>query len=98
MLLLTPVLALLFAAVTTASTSLICSSDLYGNPMASDGTAVTLALPFAKADPAGQIGVGRIFAEPTFFRPRFSALKNPWPTEKMVQLPMIWRFSGCPAV
>lgn len=93
MLLLLAIFTPFFLAITTESTSMICSSNLYGRPSASDSTAVAQALPFARTDPDGQMDAGRIFAEPAFFQPRFSALKNTWPRD-MVQLPMIWRFSG----
>ena len=88
-------LAILFAG--SESESLTCSIGLYGTPAISDTANLLLALPYAKGDPQGQIDAGRIFAEPAFLNPRFSQLKNSSPN-RMVQLPLLWRFSGCPII
>jgi len=79
-------------AISTQCTSILCSSALYGHPAVSDVGTVTQAIPFAKSDPDGQMDAARIFAEPAFFTPSFSALRNGWPS-RMVQLPLIWRSS-----
>lgn len=92
MLLLTALLALTLFNISTQCISILCSSDLYGQPLGSDVAAVAQAIPFAKTDPYSQMDATRIFAEPAFFAPTFSALKNRWPSS-MVQLPLIWRFS-----
>jgi hypothetical protein len=92
MLLLPALLALPLFAICTQCTSILCSSILYGNPHVSDVAAVAQAIPFAKSDPDSQMNAARVFAEPAFFTPSFSALKNGWP-HTMVQLPMIWRYS-----
>ena len=84
---------LLQLAVQTMGISMVCSWDLYGRPSVSDSAAIAKALPFAKDDPDRQINVRRVFAEPAFLKPKFSALKNRWPYNKMVQLPLIWRYS-----
>lgn len=92
MLLLPAFLALALFTISTQCTSILCSSNLYGQPRGSDIAVVAQAIPFAKSDPDGQMDVARIFAEPAFFTPSFSALKNGWPS-RMMQLPLIWRFS-----
>ena len=84
---------LLQLAVQTMGISMVCSWDLYGRPSVSDSAAIAKALPFTKDDPDRQINVRRVFAEPAFLKPKFSALKNRWPYNKMVQLPLIWRYS-----
>lgn len=76
-------------------TSIKCSYNMYGRPTASDAAAVVRAMPFATKDPDGQMAATRIFAEPAYLKPSFNYLKNEWPT-RMVQLPMIWRFSKFP--
>lgn len=95
MLLLPPLLALVLLTTLTQCTSIVCSSNLYGQPSASDVAAVAQAMPYVKSDPDGEMDATRTFAEPAFFTRSFSALKNSWPT-RMVQLPLIWRFSGFP--
>ena len=72
--------------------SLICSDDIYGRPAVADSATITEKLPFIKNDPDRQMDAFRIFAEPGSFHPRFSAFRNPY-ASRMVQLPMIWRFS-----
>lgn len=72
--------------------SIKCSYNMYGRPSTSDAAAVVQAMPFARKDPDDQMAATRIFAEPTYLKPSFNYLKNEWPT-RMVQLPMIWRFS-----
>ena len=92
MLFVLPIFALSLSISKIITKSIICSPELYGRPSASDSATVARALPFVKDDPDDELSAGRIFAEPGVFRPRFSALENKWET-KMVQLPMIWRFS-----
>lgn len=76
-------------------TSIICSSKMYGRPTIPDAAAVVQAMPFATKDPDDQMAATRIFAEPAFLTPSFNYLRNDWST-RMVQLPMIWRFSRFP--
>jgi len=81
MILLFPFLAFLLFSIPAAGTSMLCSIDLYGKPSPADSEMVAKALPFAKDDTDSQMDAGHIFAEPAFFKPRFSALKNKWPTK-----------------
>ena len=71
--------------------SLLCSSDIYGQPDLHDSTALTNELPYVKYDPDNEMKANRIFAEPAVLQPRFKALKNLYKAQ-MVQLPMIWRY------
>ena len=74
--------------------SLLCGSNLYGVPSLSDSLTVASRLPYVKEDPDGEMDLPRIFAEPSFFQPKFRTMQNTWPS-KMVQLPTIWRYSQC---
>ena len=82
---------LLFAH-TTVGGSLICSSSAYGLPLADDGLRVVQELPYIKNDVDSQRTAQRTFAEPIFLKPKFASLKNKW-SDRMIQLPLIWRYS-----
>jgi hypothetical protein len=92
LLLLPAALAATLIAFTGASPSVVCGSQIYGQPRPDDALGVAGTLPYAKSDPDHQAAAARTFAEPAFFTPRFQALTNTWQTS-MVQLPMIWRYS-----
>lgn len=78
--------------LTRASPSAVCGAQIYGHPEPNDALGVAGAIPFAMTDPERQADAARVFAEPAFFTPKFSALQNQWQTS-MVQLPMVWRYS-----
>jgi len=85
-------LAATLIAVPTRCANVICGSQVYSHPDPADALRVAGAVPFSRADPEHQADAARIFAEPAFFSPKFSALLNSWQTN-MVQLPLVWRYS-----
>ena len=85
-------LAFLCLGITAGSPSVVCAAQIYGQPNPADVNNVLSAVPYAKLDPENQANAARVFAEPSFFSPRFQPLENKWQTS-MVQLPLVWRYS-----
>ena len=73
---------------------LLCNeqADIYGH-VSKDGAAQLVKfIPFyGKPDGQANFKAPRVFAEPGFFDPRFSALQNPTQSLEMAQMPRLWK-------
>ena len=71
----------------------LCDKDLFGAPKLEDCYQAMFWIPYinqpAKDSPDAK--AFRVFAEPQFLNPPFSAVKNPYAPKAIVQLPKIWK-------
>lgn len=79
-------------------TEQLCDKDLFGTPNVDDCYHAMFWIPYmnspAKQSPAAT--ANRLFAEPQHLDPPFSAVKNKWAPNAIVQLPRIWKFGTSP--
>ncbi|CAF9917860.1 MAG: hypothetical protein ALECFALPRED_000385 [Alectoria fallacina] len=75
----------------------LCDKDLFGAPKLEDCYQAMFWIPYinqpAKDSPDAK--AFRVFAEPQFLNPPFSAVKNPYAPKAIVQLPKIWKHGSC---
>lgn len=72
---------------------LLCDKDSYGTPSAEDCYQAMFWVPYINqpARDSADAKAPRLFAEPQYLNPPFSAVKNAYAPKAIVQLPKIWK-------
>ena len=74
--------------------SLVCNSEVFGNPKVEDCSQALLEIPFARRPPGSfQSRYPHFFAEPQFQEPPFHLVTNNYRPQAIIQIPKIWKRS-----
>ena len=73
---------------------LLCDKDIFGTPSAEDCYQAMFWIPYMNppARDSADAKAPRLFAEPQYLNPPFSAVKNAYAPKAIVQLPKIWKY------
>ena len=73
---------------------LLCDKDSFGTPSAEDCYQAMFWVPYINqpARDSADAKAPRLFAEPQYLNPPFSAVKNAYAPKAIVQLPKIWKY------